>query len=421
MSTGMQVKSLLNKFEKHKGFVYKSVKLGIHEGQECIKVQIRPRRGSKAKCSGCGQKGSCYDTLPERLFSFVPLWGLVVFFLYSMRRVNCPDCGVTVEQVPWGSGKRRVTNSYAWFLAGWAKRLSWKETAVAFRTSWYTVFRSVEMAVDWGRERIDVSNVLSLGIDEIQWQLGHHYLTLVYQIDVGCRRLLWVGEGRETRTLLRFFNWLGKEQSAKLEFVCSDLWKPYLTVIEKKAGQAVNVLDRFHLIQRINRAVDEVRAGEAKKLQAGGYQPLLKGARWCLLKREENLTDAQSTKLSELLQYNLKSVRAFLLKEQLDQLWTYVSPAWAGKFLDQWCTRVMRSRIEPMKKIALSVRRHRPLILNWFHAKGQISNGVVEGFNNKAKLTTKRAYGFRTFRGAEIALLHTLGSLPEPKMTHKYF
>lgn len=417
----MQLKTLLNLVEKHKGFVYETVDWGTYEGKRCIEVLVRPRRGSKAICSGCGKARSGYDTLPPRRFAFVPLWGIAVFFLYSMRRIDCPRCGITVEQVPWGCGKRRLTNSYAWFLARWARRLSWQETAEAFRTSWYMVFSSVEMAVNWGREHIDVSNVRSIGIDEIQWQLGHRYLTMVYQIDSCSRRLLWVGQGRETRTLLRFFRWLGKEQAGKLEFICSDLWKPYLKVIAKKAAQAVHVLDRFHLIQRINKAIDEVRAGEARKLKADGYEPILKGARWCLLKREENLTEGQSAKLAELLQYNLKAVRAYLLKEQLDQLWTYVSPAWAGKFLDQWCARVMRSRIEPMKRIARSARNHRELILNWFRAKGAISNGIVEGFNNKAKLTTRKAYGFRSFRCAEVALLHTLGALPETKATHQFF
>lgn len=417
----MQLKILLNSVEKHKGFVYKSIDWGSFGGRRCIDVEVRPRAGSKAICSGCGERHAGYDRLPERRFWYVPLWGIAVFFLYAMRRVNCPNCGIVVEHVPWGDGKRRLTNSYAWFLARWARRLSWVETARAFRTSWYIVFISVEMAVNWGRKHIDLSKVRSIGIDEIQWQLGHRYLTMVYQIDSSCRRLLWVGKGREVKALLRFFRWFGTEQAHKLEFICSDMWKPYLKVIKKKAGQALHVLDRFHLVQRINKSIDEVRAGEARKLAAKGYEPILKGARWCLLKREENLTNSQSAKLAELVQYNLKSVRAYLLREQLDQFWNYTSPTWAGKFIDQWSSQVMRSKIEPMKKIARSVRKHRELILNWFRAKGQISNGIAEGFNNKAKLTTRKAYGFRSFRCAEVALLHALGSLPEPKFTHEFF
>jgi len=131
-------------------------------------------------------------------------------------------------------------------------------------------------------------------------------------------------------------------------------------------------------------------------------------------------TDKQDIQLKELLQYNLTSVRAYLLKEDFQQFWKYVSPHWAGKFLDTWCTKTMRSQIEPMKRVAKMLRRHRPLLLNWFRAKGQLSSGVVEGLNTKAKLTTRKSYGFRTFRGAEIALFHSLGALPEPKFTHRF-
>ena len=126
----------------------------------------------------------------------------------------------------------------------------------------------------------------------------------------------------------------------------------------------------------------------------------------------ENLSEKQEAKLSDLLQYNLKSVRAYLLKEDFNGFWEYVSPAWAEKFLDRWCTRAMRSRIEPMKKVAKTIRNHKPLILNWFKAKKAFSSGVVEGLNNKAKVTTRNSYGFRTYRGAEIALYHALGNLP---------
>ena len=114
--------------------------------------------------------------------------------------------------MPWAQGKHHLTQVYAWFLATWAKRLSWKEVAEAFRMSWATVFRSVEMAVDWGRSHQNLSGIGSLGVDEIAWQRGHNYLTLIYQIDAHCKRLLWVGEKRKVKTLLRFFRWLGKER-----------------------------------------------------------------------------------------------------------------------------------------------------------------------------------------------------------------
>ncbi|MFO1291520.1 MAG: transposase [Rubrivivax sp.] len=205
------------------------------------------------------------------------------------------------------------------------------------------------------------------------------------------------------------------------EFVCSDMWRPYLQLIAKHCTRALNILDRFHVVAKLNKALDEVRASEARRMVREGYEPLLKKKRWCLLKRPENLTNNQRTSLRELLGYNLKSVRAYLLKEEFQLFWGYTSPAWAAKFLDAWCARAMRSRIEPVKKFARTVRAHRDLLLNYFRARKQFSSGVIEGLNNKAKVTMRKAYGYRSFRVAELSLYHVLGKLPEPQLAHKFF
>jgi len=171
---------------------------------------------------------------------------------------------------------------------------------------------------------------------------------------------------------------------------------------------------------KLNKALDEVRAAEARRLERDGYEPVLKHSRWCLLKRPENLTDQQTVKLSELLKYNLQSVRGYLLREDFQRFWDYRSPIWAKKFLDEWCRRAERSRIGPLKKVARTLRRHEELLLNWFRAEGTISAGTVEGLNNKAKLTIRKAYGFRTEQGVQIALFHALGALPQPEFTHRF-
>jgi len=419
--TAVQLTTILNHVEPYKSFVYKKARWADPRTKTTIDILIEPRANGRAICSGCGQRAPGYDRLAERRFEFVPLWQIAVYFVYAMRRVECPRCGVKVEKVPWCDGKNQLTTTYRWFLAGWAKRLSWKGVAEAFDTTWQNVFRSVKHAVSWGLEHRSLEGVESIGVDEVAWQRGHHYLTLVYQIDEGCKRLLWIGRERTAKTFLGFFRMLGKERSGQLKFICSDMWKPYLKVIAKKAPRAVHVLDRFHIMQKMNKAIDEVRAGEARQMKADGYEEILKHSRWCLLKRPENLTEKQTVKLSELLKYNLRSVRAHLLREDFQQFWEYVSPYWAGKFLDQWCTRSMRSQLEPMKKVARTLRRHRPLILNWFLAKGAISAGTIEGFNNKVKLTTRKSYGFRTYEAVEISLYHNLGRLPEPEFTHRFW
>ena len=417
----MHIKTILNRVQKFKSFVYGKVCWVEDTLVPTVDVELQPRRNSRPVCSGCRRERPGYDRQPVRRTEFIPLWGIKVFFLYAPRRVACPDCGIRVEWMPWVSGKHRLTEAYSWFLAGWAKRLSWKEVAQAFRTTWDQVFSAVERAVIWGREHQDLSNVTAIGVDEIAWQRGHCYLTLVYQIDAHCKRLLWIGEKRTVKTLLRFFRWFGSERSLALKFICSDMWKPYLKVIAKKATGALHILDRFHIMAHLGKAIDEVRAQETKDLKKKGLSTILTKTRWLLLKRPEHLTGKQETRLSELLKHNLRSVRSYLLKEEFQLFWKYISPYWAGVFLDKWCTKTMRSRIEPMKKVARMLRRHRLLLLNWFRAKKQFSSGIVEGFNTKAKLTTRKAYGFRTFHATEIALYHTLGELPVPKTTHEFF
>jgi len=356
-----------------------------------------------------------------RRFEFIPIWGYAVQLLYCMRRVQCRDCGVKVEQVPFGIGKHTLTHAYMLYLAHWARKLSWKETALSFHTTWDHVCQAVEYVVQWGLEHRQLGTIRAIGVDEIAYGRGHNYLTLVYQIEADCVRLLWVGKERTKESFEQFFTLIGEELAQKIEFVCSDMWKPYLDLVAKHCTQALNILDRFHIVAKLNLALDHIRASEARRMARDGYEPVLKKTRWCLLKRPDNLTDTQRLSLRQLLAYNLKSVRAYLLKEEFQQFWEYESPAWAGKFLDQWCTRVMRSRIDPLKKFATTIRSHRELLLNYFRAKKQFSSGVVEGLNNKAKVTMRKAYGFRTFRIAELSLYHVLGNLPEPKLAHEFF
>lgn len=415
----MQFKTILNRVERHKGFVYRAVRFS--DGRSTLEVEVRERANSRPICSGCGGNGPGYDRLPTRRYEFVPLWALAVFLVYAPRRVDCPRCGVKVERVPWAEGKSRLTTTYQWFLASWSKLLPWQQVARVFHTSWQSVYRSVEMAVTWGLAHRDLDGIEAIGVDEVQWQKGHRYLTLVYQIDGNCRRLLHVAPERTVRSLLSFFRMLGKTRAAALKFVCSDMWRPYLQVLAKKAGQAVHVLDRFHIMAKMNKALDEVRAGEAKRLKRDGYEHILKHSRWCLLKRRENLTEKQTVKLSEVLKYNLQTTRAHLQREDFQRFWEYRLPWWAACFLTEWCDRVMRSRIEPMKKVARTLRSHGELILNWFTAKGTISAGMVEGLNYNVKLTLKKSYGFRTLDAVKTALYHRLGALPEPEFAHRFW
>jgi transposase len=416
----LKLKAILNLKDNYPGFVYQDIRLNRQKDHQRIEIKVEARKGSKGVCSGCREKRPGYDRLAQREFIHVSLWGLMVVLLYCMRRLQCPTCGIVVESVPWSFGKSPLTTSYAWFLSEWAKHLSMQEVARQFKTTWHHVFTSVVMAVAWGREKMDLTAITAIGVDEIHWA-KNSFMTLVYQIDHHCKRLLWCGEKRTEKTINDFFNWLGEPRSLLLKFVCSDMWKPYLKAISQYAKNALNILDRFHISQKLSQAIDKVRAAETKSLVAQGKDLILKHSRWALLKNPENLTDKQKVKLKDLLSCNLKTIRAYLLKEDFNSFWEYRSARWAGKFLDAWCTQVMRSRLGPMKKVAKTIRSHKPLILNWFEAKNKISLGAVEGQNNKAKVVIRKSYGFKTAEILKISLYHKLGKLPVPKIAHKYF
>ena len=412
------LKTLLNKVHKFKSFVYN--KVYFNEGQSAIIADLAPRARSKPICSSCHKKGSIYDTQPARLFEFIPIWNIPVFISYRMRRVDCKNCGVKVEKVPWADGKHSCCNAYRHYLSTWAKKMSWSETARTFKTSWDNVCRSVKWVVDYGLKHRDLSGVSALGVDEVAYSKGHKYMTLVYQIDGKSKRLLGVLKDRKEEVLKSFFNELGEQWCSKIKVVCSDMWKPYLNVVKSTLPNALNILDRFHIVKKLNEAVDKVRKEEFKRMKLDGYDPILTKSKYCLLKRPDNLTPNQKLKLDEVLQYDLKSTRAYMHKEAFDAFWQYNSPYWARWFLKKWCTRVMRSRLEPMKKFVKTLRNHEDLLMNYFKTKQRYSSGIVEGLNRRINLSMRKAYGYKSFDLLQVSLFHQLGDLPEPEFTHRF-
>lgn len=417
----MRIRTLLNRCHYLKSFVYEKEWLEVVDNRESIVVEVVPRKNSRPVCSGCGGHSGGYDSASEaRLFAFVPIWGFAVYLRYSMRRVNCPRCGIKVEQVPWSDGKSPRTRALEVFLARWARRLSWSEVADVFQSSWEQVYRSVCRVVHYGLAHRSLEGIDAIGVDEVQCGRGHAYMTLVYQLDGDRKRLLHVSRDRKVKSLLGFFRSLTQEQIARIRFVCSDMWRPYLKVIAKKLPHALHILDRFHVVALLNKAVDEVRRQEAKRLRNQGYEEVLSKGRYCFLKKPENLTDRQQAKLKDMLQYDLKSVRAYLLKESFQAFWQYRSAHWAQWFLKQWCARAMRSKLKPIKQFVKTLRRHEALLMNYFKAKKAFSSGAVEGLNRRINLVTRKSYGFRNFEVMKIALFHTMGNLPEPELTHRF-
>ncbi len=423
------LENLLRLLSPIKGFLYRSAEivgrrtLLASSPSKLIKVTVEPRKNSRAVCSCCGKPGPTYDTQKQpRAFDYIPLWNIPVRFYYCMRRVDCRHCNrVITESIPWASGKHRHTNDLRIFLAQWARLLSWKDCAKMFHAKWDSVFRSVQWVVAHGLAHRKLDDITAIGVDEVAYTKGHHYMTLIYQINDGARRLIGIVKDRDEKGLSHWLtNTLSQDQRDVIQHVCSDMWRPYLKVIREVLPAALNILDRFHIAKKLNEAVDEVRKQETKELAQKGYEPVLKKSRYCFLKRGNNLTDNQKIRLKDLLSYNLKTVRAYQIKESFDVFWSCVSVHHARKYLRAWSTRTMKSRLAPMKKFVKTLRSHEELLLNYFRAKKQYHSGMVEGFNLKVGNAIRKAFGYRNFEHLSIALYHQLGALPEPQSTHRF-
>jgi transposase len=268
-----------------------------------------------------------------------------------------------------------------------------------------------------------LAGITAIGLDELHWRKGKksaNFLTLIYQVDEGCRRLLWIGLRRTERSLRQGLKTLGVEVVAGIRVVVSDMWRPYLAVVRKNMSQAVQILDRFHLTALLNKAVDLVRRGEGYALRGQTRGQRLKKTRWLLLKAHAHVRGKARERLDAVIHSKLRTARAWTLKEAFAHFWTYHHPRWAKAFLDAWITRALRCRLAPMRKVAQTFRDHETLILNWFACKKAFSSAAVEGLNNKARVVTRRSYGFKAFPVLETALYHTLGKLPEPELAHKF-
>ena len=275
----LTLKALLNRVQPIKGFVYESV--GFSQVlADTIEVAVVPREGSKARCSGCDRHCSTYDHLKTRTWMMTPLWIFALALIYTMRRVQCPACGIVVEKVPWASGKHSLCDGLRLYLAHWARKLSWEEVAGSFGVAWADVYASIQWVVDYGLKHRTLENITAIGVDEICVRLGRVFWVLIYQIDADNVRLLWVGHDRKGDTLRAGLDLLGGPGCAGSRFVCSDMWEAYFAPIRQRLSGALHILDRFHIRQQLNKAVDDVRKDEARALAEAGLKPQLKKLRW---------------------------------------------------------------------------------------------------------------------------------------------
>ena len=398
-------------------FIRKLLRLKAHQvtavepSPEPMVIGIDRMGRRRLRCRGCGWPGAkIHQVEAARQWQHLSLWGLPVVLHYHPRRVRCPNCGVRREAVPWAGAWARVTTVLARAVAEWARHLSWQETARHFRLDWKSVASMVRRLGAYGLERRRRRPLHTLGIDEVSRRKGHHYLTIVYDLEGGV--LLWVGEDRTEQTLSRFFTELGCRRSRTLQVVCLDMGQAYLKAVHLHAANAQLLFDRFHLLQQLNRAVDEVRRSEMRRL-SGQEKTSFKRTRFLLRKNPWNLRTDEGERLSTLVRRNTPILRAYYLKEACQLFWSYRQPARAEEHLRRWRHSALRSRLQPFKEFVRRLRAHLDGVLAWTRLR--VSNGALEGMNNKIKLVSHRSFGFRTVKNFTAAIYHCCAHLPLPE------
>jgi len=381
----------------------------VREEADVLVGEVERCAHRKLRCGRCGleakgTKGRVEGPRRWRDLSMGRKWLVIAYWPY---RVVCAVCGVSVEGVPWAERWARVTRRLAEAVAAMTKDRDWKATAAHFALNWKTVLSAVKRTVERGLAKRRLKAIRWIGMDEVSRKKGHHYLTLVY--DLERQQLLWVGEGRSEETVKGFFAWLGLRRCRHLKVVCMDMWRPYLNAVREGAPQATVAFDRFHLVRHLNEAVDDVRRGLVRKLKAP-FRALVKGTRFVLLKNPWNLTPRQRQQLNALVRQNSPLSRAWYLKEDFQRFFDYTREGWARKHLDHWLQWAARSRLAPFKKLARLVREHLDGILAW--TKIRVTNGALEGMNNKVKLVSHRAFGFRNVEHYKMAIYHCCANLP---------
>ena len=355
-----------------------------------LAVWVRPS-WRRSRCGTCGGRAPRYDRRPLRQWRHLP-WGRTpVWLRYAPWRVSCRQCGVRVERVPWAAGNSVFTALFEELAAYLAQVTDRTTVSRTLGISWQAVGSIVERVVSRRLDPERLAGLRRIGVDEFAYRKRHHYLTVV--VDHDRRRVVWAGKGRSAETLEKFFDLLGPSGCERIVLVTADLAASWQKALRARVPHAEVVFDRFHVERLAADAVDEVRRAEQRRLGAKAAKTL-KGSRFCLLKHPARLKPGEKRRLEALRRQNRALDRAYELKEYLAVIFEQATPDEAPDMLDQWLAWAARSRLAPFVKLARTIRKHAAGILAYLDTK--MTNGPVEGFNNKLRVIARRAYGFHS-------------------------
>ncbi len=383
----MRITTVFNKLLCLQGAFVKRVDFGPVEIM--VDVAKRHRRNRCPRCTFSTR--SRYDrTVREWRHLSLGRWRVTI--RATLCRLVCPEHGVVTEAVSWAEHDVRFTRDFEDLVAWVAREMNKTAVKDLLHIAWATVGNIIERVVARKLDRARLERLYKIGIDEVSYRKGHKYLTVVADHETGAP--VWIGEGRSQKTVGAFFDELGEEKAKQLEAVSMDMCAPYILETTARAPQAEIAFDPFHVVKLASEAVHDVRRTEARERKGSAEAAVLKGSRWALLKAPENLRDEERVHLSAVAGLNARVYRAYLLKEELRALYR-CGPRSAPEHLRSWLSWASRSNLAPFVKLGRTLRQYRDGILAAIRLR--LSNGRMEGLNNKIGVLKHRAYGFHSF------------------------
>ena len=372
----------------------------------------------KWRCPECGHELGCHDHSEERTWRHLDTCQFVTHLRARVPRVECPEHGVVQVRVPWAEPRGRFTMLFERLAIDLLKPCQTvKGACEILRISWDQARSILERAVARGQARKPATLVERIGVDEKSFRRGQDYVTVVCDQERGT--VEHVSEGRTIASFREYFDSLTPQQLAAIEVVSMDMWQPYVTATLEAVPLAADkiVFDRFHIMQHATAAVDDVRKAEHRQLLKEGDEQL-KGTKYVWLTNQENLSESRREQLQSLPVHLLKTGRAWVLKEHLRDLWHHATPAAAREFFQDWYSWAIRSRLEPIKDVAMMIRKRLDNIVNY--CRHQVTNAVSEGLNSKIMSLKRRAAGYRNLHSFITAIYFHCGGLDMYPRQHVY-
>ena len=381
------------------------VELDVSSGE--VTVTVEPDQETKHCCPICGKVSPGYDSRMRR-WRHLDTCQYKTILVADVPRVKCEDHGVVTVSVPWAEPGSGFTSLFEALVIDWLKEASISAVSRLMNLSWNAIDGIMQRAVKRGLSRREEIAVSQIGVDETAFKRRHDYVTIVSDQQTGT--VLHVGQDRKKETLKAWYSSLKEEQREAIESVSMDMWPAFINAtLESLPGAEEKIaFDKFHVAKYLGEAVDKVRRQEHKTLMAEGYEDL-KGSKYDWLYNPENMTRKQKIRFKSLRESTLKTARAWAIKELAMSLWHYVSKTWARKGWEQWLSWAVRSRLDPIKEVAKTIKAHLWGILNAVVLK--VSNGPAEGLNSRIKMIKVRSRGFRNKERFANAIYFHLGGL----------